>query len=70
MRVRQLRGHRAHRAAGGRSGVVEEPEDSGFREASSGVAVEAGLVSRARCLLRPQQRPAETGCKQATSKCP
>lgn len=64
MGVWKLHGHRYHRAFGGLSGVVEEPVNSGLRKATSGVTVEAGLVSLTRCLLPPQQRPAETGCKQ------
>lgn len=56
--------HRSHWAFGGLGGVVDEPVDPGFRKATRGVAVEAGVVSPVGCLLPPHQRPAEAGCKQ------
>lgn len=58
----KLHAHRSHRAFGGLGRLVDEPADSGFREAAAGEAVEAGLVPPPRCcLLPPQQRPAEAG---------
>lgn len=64
MGVWKLHGLRSHRAFGGLGGVVDEPVNSGFRKATGGVTVEAGLVSLTCRLLPPQQWPAETGCKQ------
>lgn len=61
--VRQGLSHGLHGALWGRIRVVDQPVDSGFREAAAGVTQEGRLTSLHLSILPLQLRAAETGWK-------
>lgn len=62
--VRERCRHGPHRALRGRLRVVDAPVNSGFGETAAGVTEEGRLAPLDLGLLPPQQRDAESGCKQ------